>query len=114
MGQAGAWQTHPHDKDRPFVLRTGVHLPTDRPQQLSLHVSHNADKDWQLVVKANGETIHDQLINTDLTRPQRGWAAITVDLSKYRGQKVLLEVQNKSNDWSYEHAYWKRVLIEDR
>lgn len=114
MGQSGATQTHPHDQQRPFVFRTGIHLPVDQPQQLSLRVSHLVDKDWSLVVKANGEVIHQELINTVLTRPQRGWALITVDLSKFAGQKVLLEVQNASNDWSNEHAFWKRIAIEDR
>ncbi len=114
MGQSGAWQTHPHDQQRPFALRTGLHLPADKPQQLSLRVSHQPEKDWLLVVKANGDVVHQELINAELTRPQRGWAAVTVDLSKFAGQKVLLEVQNASNDWSYEHAFWKRLVIEDR
>ncbi len=114
MGQSGAWQTHPHDQQRPFVFRTGLHLPADKPQQLSLRVSHLADKDWSLVVKVNGEVIHQELINTALTRPQRGWASIRVDLSKFAGQKILLEVQNASNDWSNEHAFWKRIALEDQ
>ncbi len=114
MGQSGAWQTHPHDQQRPFVFRTGLHLPVDKPQQLSLRVSHLPEKDWSLVVKANGNVIHQELINTALTRPQRGWAAINVDLSKFAGQKVLLEVQNASNDWSNENAFWKRIVLEDR
>jgi hypothetical protein len=114
MGQAGAWQTHPHDQQRPFVFRTGLHLPVDKPKQISLRVSHLADKDWSLVVKVNGEVHHQELINTALTRPQRGWASITVDLSQFAGKKVLLEVQNASNDWSNEHGFWKRLAIEDR
>lgn len=114
MGQSGAWQTHPHDQQRPFVFRTGLHLPIDKPRQLSLRVSHHPDRDWMLIVKANGEVIHQELINDVLTRPQKGWASITVDLSKFAGQKVLLEVLNASNDWSHEHAFWKRMAIEDR
>jgi hypothetical protein len=34
-----------------------------------------------------------------------------VDLSKFAGQPVLLEVQNAPNDWHYEDAYWSRIAI---
>ncbi|HET6423307.1 MAG TPA: hypothetical protein VFG20_06465, partial [Planctomycetaceae bacterium] len=113
MGQGGAWQTHPHEQQRPFIFRTGLHLPADKPKQLSMRVSHLQDKDWSLVVKVNGEVHHQQIVNAALTQPQRGWALVTVDLSKFAGQKVLLEVQNASNDWANEHAFWKRIVIED-
>ncbi len=113
MGQSEGWQTHPHDQNRPFVLRTGMHFPADAPKKLTLRVSHAPEKDWQLVVKANGTPIHQQLINAELTRPQRGWALITVDLSSLQGRKVLLEVLNQSNDWQSEYAYWKQIAIED-
>lgn len=114
MGQAGAWQTHPHDQQRPFTFRTGLHLPAQPARQLSLRVSHLADRDWSLVVKVNGEVIHQQLVNAALTQPQRGWALVTVDLTRFAGQKILLEVQNASNDWANEHGFWKRIAIEDR
>ena len=114
MGQAGAWQTHPHDQQRPFTFRTGLHLPAQPAKQLSVRVSHLADRDWSLVVKANGEVIHQQLVNAALTQPQRGWALVTVDLTRFAGQKIFLEVQNASNDWANEHGFWKRIAIEDR
>jgi len=113
LGQSDGWQTHPQDKDKPFVLRTGLHLPADRIQELDLRVSHQPQCDWRLVVRVNGERYFEKLINDDLTRPQRGWASLQVDLSKYRGQKVLLEVLNESNDWNSEHAIWKRVVLQD-
>lgn len=114
FGQAGAWQTHPNDKDKPFVLRTGLHLPADRPQVLDLRVSHAANADWVLVVQANGQKIFEQLIDEPLTRPQRGFASLKVDLAPFAGKKVLLEVLNQSNNWSNEYAYWKRVALEDK
>jgi hypothetical protein len=114
FGQSDGWQTHPKEKDQPFVLRTGLHLPNDVPQELDLRVSHQPQRDWRLVVQVNGQRIHEQLIDDQLTSPQRGWASLQVDLSVYRGQKVLLEVLNESNNWDNEHAIWKRVVVRDK
>jgi len=81
---------------------------------LDLHVSHQAQYDWQLVVRANGQVIHDQLIDEKLTTPQKGWATIQIDLEKFAGQKVVLEVLNQSNNWQNETAFWKRIELIER
>lgn len=113
-GQMDSLRTYPIDQTKPCVLRSALQLPVDKQHYLDLRVSHLPMCDWQLIVKANGEVIHDQLIDEKLTTPQRGWASIQVDLSKYAGQKVLLEVLNQSNDWKNEFAFWKRITIEER
>lgn len=114
QGQAGGWQTHPNDRDKPFILRTGRQFPADRPQELDILVSNQPASDFKLMVRVDGETIYEQIINDALTGPQRGFASVQVDLSKFQGQTVLLEVLNASNDWSNEHAIWKRVHLRDR
>ena len=81
---------------------------------LDLHVSHQAQCDWQLVVRANGQVVHDQLIDAKLTTPQKGWATIQIDLEKFAGQKVVLEVLNQSNNWQNETAFWKRIELIER
>ncbi len=113
-GQMDALRTYPIDQAKPCVLRAALQLPADKQHYLDLRVSHLPLLDWQLVVKANGEVIHDQIIDQKLTTPQRGWASIQVDLAKFAGQKVLLEVLNQSNDWKSEYAFWKRIAIEER
>ena len=113
-GQTDVMRTHANAHDKPLVLHAGVVLPKDRPMMLDLHISHPAQCDWQLVVRANGQTIHDQLIDEKLTTPQRGWATVQVDLSKFAGQKVLLEVLNQSNNWQNETAFWKRIELIER
>jgi hypothetical protein len=114
LGQTDCWQTHPQDKDQPLVLRSGVVLPADRPQELDLRVSHQPRHDWRLAVRVNGERIFERLIDDALTTPQRGWASLQVDLSAYRGQKVLIEILHESNDWNNEHAFWKQIALRDR
>ena len=89
-------------------------MPKDRPMMLDLHVTHQPLCDWQLVVRVNGQVLYDQLIDEKLTTPQRGWATIQVDLAKFAGQKVLLEVLNQSNNWQNETSYWKRLELVDQ
>ena len=110
-GQADALRTHPNAADKPAVFRAGLVLPKDQPQALDILVSHQIGADFQLVVKVNGEVLHDQLIDTKLTLPQRGYASIQLSLAKYAGQKVHLEVLNQSNKRASEYAYWKRLEI---
>lgn len=114
QGQAGGWQTHPEERDRPFVLRTVHQFPEEVAQELDLLVSHSPGSDFRLVVRVDGEQIAEQLINDALTTPQRGWASLQVDLSRFRGRTSLVEVWNAANDWSNEYAVWKRVQIRPR
>lgn len=112
-GQTDVLRTHANAADKPLILHAGVDLPKDRPMMLDLHLTHQPQYDWQLVVRANGQVIHDQLIDEKLTTPQRGWATVQVDLSQFAGKKVLLEVLNQSNNWQTETAFWKRIeLVE--
>ena len=114
MGQTDVLRTHANAHDKPAVLRTGLVLPQDKPLAIDLLVSHLPQFDWQLVVKANGEVIHDQLIDGKLTQPQRGFASIQISLKKFAGQKVCLEILNQSNKRSNEFAFWKRIaLVEE-
>lgn len=110
-GQLEALQTHPLEADKPFTLRTALTIPADRTTTLDMHVTHYEKADWQLVVRANGDMIHEQRIDETLTIPQRGWATVQVDLSRFAGQTILLEVQAASNDWQHEYAFWKRVHV---
>ncbi|MBS0206067.1 MAG: hypothetical protein JSS49_24505 [Planctomycetes bacterium] len=113
-GQTDALRTHPNAQDKPAIFRAGLTLPKDKPAMLDMHVSHSQQADWQLVVKVNGEVIHQELIDQKLTTPQRGWASIQVDLTRFAGQKVLVEVLNQSNNWNNEFAFWKRLAIVEK
>ena len=113
-GQTDVLRTHPNAADKPAIFRAGLTLPKDKPYMIDMHVTHLALNDWQLVVKVNGEVIHDELINDKLTIPQKGWASVQVDLSRFAGQKVYVEVLNQSNNWSNEFAYWKRLAIVEK
>jgi putative heme-binding domain-containing protein len=110
FGRAGVLRTHPLDRSRPCVLSRTIELPAAKSAKLIVDVSHHPDGDWQLVVKANGETLHDLVVG-EKTAPD-GWARATVDLSGFAGKKVELELHNKATGWSWEFGYFGSAEVQ--
>jgi hypothetical protein len=90
-------------------LRAPLRVPPEKHTELKLSIAHHAQSDWQLVVLANGERVHDSLISSSTTT--QAWADISVDLSRFGGHNIVLEVHNHPNNWSNEFAYWGRIEI---
>lgn len=103
-------RTHPVNRDTPCVLTQKIKLPDGFKQRLILMVSNDPRGDWRLVVRGNGERLADETINKDSGSPV--WRTLVVDLGKFAGQEVKLDLVNQANDWSYEFAYWKSARIE--
>lgn len=108
-GRIGVLRTHPIQENKPSVIRAKLTLPEGKKSRLALAVSHDPRGDWQLIVRANGEKLHDSLISAKTTKD--GWSEISVDLSKFNGKPVNLEIQNAANNWSWEFAFWGRIEI---
>lgn len=112
-GRERVLRTHPVSPDLPCILRGPVRLPAEKKSKLLLEVaSRQPAGDWLLVVKANGRTLREQRIAASgENRERRGWVEVTVDLSQFAGQKVLLEVENRAMQWAAEDAFWRRVEV---
>jgi hypothetical protein len=101
--------THPLDRETGCVLAKTVSLPAGKRSELRLTVGHHEHGDWLLVVRADKKAIREQVVG-----PQsavEGWLDVTVDLSAYAGQEVLLELVNQPTGWAWEAAYWERVAL---
>lgn len=111
LGREYVLRTHPVDKNQPCVLAREVALPEGKRSRLVVSVSHHAQPqgDWQLVVKADGKTVHQQDVGHQTVTD--GWADISVDLSKFAGKTVRLELLNQPTGWNYEFGYWSRAEI---
>ncbi len=109
QGRDHVLATHPADQQHACILRWPVSLPPSKPAQLRLSVSHAPQGDWQLIVKANAETLHDTVISASTVK--EGWADLTIDLARFAGRNVALELHNHPNNWSNEAAFWSRVEI---
>ena len=86
-----------------------VTLPAGKKSRLVVDVAHDARGDWRLLVGGNGERLLDEMISSETTKS--GWATFTVDLSKFAGKEVKIQLGNQANDWNYEHGYWGRVEL---
>jgi putative heme-binding domain-containing protein len=113
-GRPTVVRTHPVDMRTPCVLTGSFAIPSGQKTRLQLAVGHhqpNGDKagDWKLTVKADGQTLYDDLIGPKTAK--NGWLDLSLDLSRFAGKTVKLELMNHPNDWYYEFAYWGRVDV---
>jgi hypothetical protein len=102
-------RTHPVSRDTPCVLTQKLTPPAGKKTTLFLDVSHDQRGDWRLVIRGNGERLADEMISKETC--SNGWRKLTVDLSKFAGQELILGLVNQANDWSYEFGYWGGARI---
>lgn len=99
-----AVRTHPLSADNPCILTGQFAIPAGKKTKMLIEVSHDLKGDWRLIVRANGE----QLVKEDVSAKTcpGGWATMNVDLTKFAGKEVQLELQNAASGWSWEFGYW--------
>lgn len=110
-GKRNVFVTHPLNRHTACRLVRTVRLPAGRTITLKLTVGHHPQGDWTLVVRANGEELLRQVVGKETARD--GWLDVTVDLSRYAGQEVRLELLNEPSDWSWEAGYWARIELQE-
>ncbi len=109
FGRRGVLRTHPLQPGQPCTLQRTLTVPAGKKTKLSAAVAHDRRGDWQLIVKANGQKLYDQVIGAATTK--QGWADVELDLTPLAGREVTLELQNFPNNWSFEFGYWGRVEV---
>jgi hypothetical protein len=109
-GRSSVLRTHPIKQGLPCVLKGAVDVPANKRTKLLLSVSHDPKGDWQLIVLADGKTLHEQTVGKS-TVAADGWADVTVDLTPLAGQHINLELLNQPTGWSYEYGYWGGVRV---
>ena len=104
-----AVQTHPLNRETPCVLSRAVDVPANAKTELKISVSHHPHGDWQLRVLAGKEVLKQQIVRSSSVEEE--WLEVTVDLSRFAGQKIELSLENRANDWKNEWAYWHTIRI---
>ena len=110
LGRENVLRTHPVTRDKPCVLSTKLTPPADKKTKLILDIAHDARGDWRLVVRGNGQRMADEMISKETC--SKGWRTLTIDLTKFAGQELKLDLVNQANDWSNEFGYWSGARIE--
>jgi len=111
-GRKNVLLTHPLSREMGCVISRTVTLPAGRRHRLSLTVGHDPRGDWELIVKAGSDVLLRKTIGPDTCR--NGWTDINVDLTRYAGKTVELQLVNQANGWSWEAARWARIALQDR
>ena len=75
----------------PPLLRSALVLPKGQPHRLRAVIGNNENTSWLLRVRADGKQLFEQPVTSDTTT--EGWLESTVDLARFAGQRVLLEVE---------------------
>jgi hypothetical protein len=109
-GRKNVFVTHPLNREIGCTLSNEIDIPAAKKTTLRLVVGHDRQGDWTLVVKANGEELLRKSVGKDTA--VGGWLEASVDLSKYAGRRVKLELINQASGWSYEAGYWARIAVE--
>ena len=107
-GRKNVLMTHPLNRSTACVLSKTAKIPTGK-SRLSFWAGHHTGGDWDLIVKANGEQLFKTSIGEKTTT--NGWTLVEVDLSRFAGKEVKLQLVNQATDWSREAGYWHEIKI---
>lgn len=105
-GRKNVLLTHPLNQQTPCVLTRTVKVPVDKPR-MELVVTHDTRGDWTLVAKADGKQLVRRKIDSESVADR--WATLSLDLSKWAGESVTIELLNQADGWSFEAAYWAEI-----
>ena len=108
-GRENVLVTYPLREGVACVLSRSINLPANRKSTLKLVAGHDARGDWDLIVQAEGEPLLRKTIGPETT--SLGWTEVEVDLSRFAGRTVKLELLNEPTGWHYEGAYWAGISI---
>jgi len=109
LGRKNVLVTHPLDKDLGCVISRKVQIGEGKTV-LRLTLGHHPSGDWDLIVKVNGKEEFKKTIAKKTA--QKGWLDVEVDLSKYAGKKVKIELVNQpTGQWLHEAGYWGKIKL---
>jgi hypothetical protein len=89
-----------------------LEVPANKKTVLNLVVGHHQQGDWILLIKVNDREVLKQAIGESTA--QNGWRNVSLDLSKYAGQNIKLDLINQPSGWAFEAAYWAKIDIVSR
>ncbi len=107
-GEIVSFMTLPANRKTPCVIRKSVEIPKEKKTTLELSVKSHRLGNWDLVVRVNKR----ELLRKTIESPR--FIDLSVDLSKYAGQTIDLELNHQPTGWDREHASWKKIAIESK
>ncbi|MDA0285223.1 MAG: hypothetical protein O3B86_17885, partial [Planctomycetota bacterium] len=112
QGRQKGCRTMPVSKEKACLLRAPYSVVAGKKTVLKISAGRHPEGDWQLVVRATGQELFRSMV--DATTAKEGWLDTEIDLSRFAGQSIIVEVANEATGWSYEHGYWNRLEIVEQ
>ena len=110
QGRSNVLVTHPLDEQTGCVLSKSVPLPASGKPTLRVVVAHDPQGDFDLIVRANGQQLLRKPVSKK-TATSGVWLNESLDLSRFAGKTVQLELVNQPTGWSFEAAYWAEIAV---
>jgi len=108
-GKKNVFVTHPLNRQTGCTIWRTLEVPANKKTILNLVVGHHEQGDWILLITVNDREVLRQSIGGSTA--QDGWLPVRLDLSKYAGQNIKLDLVNQPSGWAYEAAYWAEIDI---
>jgi hypothetical protein len=111
-GKGGVLVTTPPNLNTAPTFRKEVAIPAGGKTTLRVVVGHPEGGEWTLVVRADATDLLAKVVGPSTAKD--GWLEATVDLSKFGGKSVLLELLDQPSGKGTELAYWAEIVLRDQ
>ncbi len=101
--------THPLDRNTGCVLSRELKVPEAGKTSLRLVVGHDPQGDFDLIVRADGQELLRKAVGPKTATAH--WLIEQIDLSRFAGRSVKVELVNQPSGWAYEAAYWAEIAL---
>jgi len=108
-GKKNVFVTHPLNRQTGCTIWRTLEVPANKKTILNLVVGHHEQGDWILLIRVNDREVLRQSIGGSTA--QDGWLPVHLDLSKYAGQNIKLDLVNQPSGWAFEAAYCAEIDI---
>lgn len=114
-GRGNVLKTHVyHDKKSPCILTRDIDIPAGKNYKLAFSVNNHPGSSWRLEVYVESRLLLQKVIDSELTK--NGWYDVEIDLSKYAGKTILLELKERlegTYQSGKEFGYWADLRVKD-
>ncbi|MBU4459765.1 MAG: ADP-ribosylglycohydrolase family protein [Verrucomicrobia bacterium] len=111
-GRTNVLCTHPLDRQTGCVLSRTIDVPAGGQPVLDVVVGHDPKGDFDLIARADGVEILRKTVGPSTAAAS--WLTERIDLARWAGRSVRIELVNQPTGWSHEAAYWTRAAVTNR
>ncbi len=96
---------HPTSQTIPLHLIGHYHID-ENDSFLKFRVAGNRNGDWLMIVKINNKTVLKRVVNG------KRWHEYNINVKKYRGKNIKVDLFIKANGWYYEYAFIDEIILK--